>query len=135
MPSMDRIYVENLLVGILVDDVLSSSKESCHFVSDENLSLQVGLMNRKEGTSIPAHHHNPQERLICDTQEVIYILKGRVRVDFYNEEGEISTTLILKAGDLLQLIAGKHGFEIIDDAVFFEIKQGPYVQSLDKSLI
>lgn len=40
---------------------------------------------------------------------------------------------ILTQHDVILLIKGGHGFEILEDLEMFEIKQGPYVGETDKT--
>jgi len=47
-------------------------------------------------------------------------------VDLYDSTREWVTDIILSKGDVIFLIAGGHGFEMIEDSEMLEIKQGPY---------
>ena len=38
-------------------------------------------------------------------------------------------------GDVILLIAGGHGFEVLEDLNMIEVKQGPYVGDADKTRI
>ena len=44
------------------------------------------------------------------------------------------TTRELNEGDIILLIEGGHSFEMLEDAVILEIKQGPYMGVEDKIL-
>ena len=39
---------------------------------------------------------------------------------------------ILESGDVILLIKGGHGFEVLEDLEMFEVKQGPYAGDADK---
>jgi len=98
-----------------------------HFYSEDNNSLQVGKQLRKKGERIKSHRHHPvavdrQETL----QEVLYIEKGRIKVLFYDQENKIADSRILQQGDIILLIKGGHGFEVLEETVMIEVKQGPY---------
>src|SRR6185369_5395734 len=67
------------------------------------------------------------------TQEVLFIRRGRLRVDFYDETKQYLSSRILEAGDVILLIQGGHGFEVLEDLEMFEVKQGPYVGEVDKT--
>jgi hypothetical protein len=54
------------------------------------------------------------------------VKKGRCEVDIYNLLKEPVATRELREGDILLLVSGGHGFRIMEDTVFLEIKQGPY---------
>ena len=57
---------------------------------------------------------------------MLLIKKGRCVVDFYNNDKQAIATRELREGDILLLVDGGHGFHILEDTVFVEIKQGPY---------
>jgi hypothetical protein len=76
--------------------------------------------------NIKPHVHRNIPRTISDTQEVLHIEQGVVEIEFYSENKEKVENRILKSGDTILLISGGHGFNILEDARFLEIKQGPY---------
>ncbi|MBL7036448.1 hypothetical protein ISR94_01180 [Candidatus Microgenomates bacterium] len=96
------------------------------FFSPENFPLQIGAVGKKSGDKIRAHLHNEPLRTVRTTQEFLYIEKGKVRVSIYNDSGKVIAKRVLKQGDKILSAAGGHGFEILEDTVFFEVKQGPY---------
>jgi len=42
------------------------------------------------------------------------------------------TTRELKAGDVMLMVGGGHGFRILEETVFLEIKQGPFLPVTEK---
>ena len=84
---------------------------------------------------IQPHIHNPVSREVRFTQEVLFIKKGRVRVDFYDTEEVYLESRVLEKGDVILLIQGGHGFEVLEDLEMIEVKQGPYVGEQDKTRI
>ncbi len=103
------------------------------FLTPDNFGQQVAYMNRPKGEIIQAHIHEPISRTLTGTQEVLYIRKGRIRVDFYESDRTYVSSMILDAGDLMLLNTGGHGFEILEDIDMIEIKQGPYAEGRDKT--
>jgi len=75
---------------------------------------------------VKPHLHRSLERSIKGTSEVLLIKKGRCEVDIYNNVKETVATRELREGDILLLVDGGHGFRMLEDTVFVEIKQGPY---------
>jgi mannose-6-phosphate isomerase-like protein (cupin superfamily) len=67
------------------------------------------------------------------TKEVLFIKSGTVRVDFYDEEKSYLDSRILKAGDVILLAFGGHGFEMLEASEIIEVKQGPYAGNADKT--
>jgi hypothetical protein len=57
---------------------------------------------------------------------VLLVKKGRCEVDIYNDQKEIVATREMREGDILLLVKGGHGFRMLEETVFVEIKQGPY---------
>jgi hypothetical protein len=56
-----------------------------------------------------------------------------LRVDFYNDQQQYLESRILEAGDVILLITGGHGFEVLEEIEMIEVKQGPYVGEQDKT--
>jgi hypothetical protein len=53
-------------------------------------------------------------------------------VDFYSDEQAYLESTILEAGDVVLLVQGGHGFEMLEATEIIEIKQGPYAGDRDK---
>jgi mannose-6-phosphate isomerase-like protein (cupin superfamily) len=84
------------------------------------------------GKIIEPHVHNEVPRAITLTQEVLFIRRGRVRVDFYDEQRTYLESRVLETGDVILLAWGGHGFEALEELEMIEVKQGPYVGGQDK---
>ena len=82
------------------------------------------------------HKHNKRKKnaipKIDSTTEVLIILKGILRVDFYSYNEKYLFSKKLYANDLIMLSNGGHGFKILKDVEMIEVKQGPYFISKDK---
>ena len=65
-------------------------------------------------------------------QEVIIILDGILRVDFYNNKEKYLFSKKLYSKDIIMLSNGGHGFKVLKDVKMIEVKQGPYSLSKDK---
>jgi hypothetical protein len=122
---VERILIDDVVVALKIR--ASEFDSGVEFVTDPHNSLQIGLMSRRQGHQIEPHVHLPASRTILDTQEVLLIRKGIVRVDFYAPDESYASSALLHAGDLLLLSCGGHGFEVIEDAEIIEVKQGPFI--------
>ena len=89
-------------------------------------------MYHKKNHIIKPHLHRKQTRKLLHTSEVILLLKGILRVDFYNKKKVYLFSKLLKEKDIIMLVHGAHGFKVIKDVQMLEIKQGPYITKLDK---
>lgn len=103
------------------------------FLTPNEYSQQLAYMNHPKGKIIDAHIHNPVPREVVFTQEVLVIKKGKLRVDFYNHERDYIESRILSNGDVILLIQGGHGFEVLEEVEMIEVKQGPYIGERDKT--
>jgi hypothetical protein len=103
------------------------------FFTPHEFSQQLGYMNRPQGYVIPPHVHNAVTREVHFTKEVLFIKRGKVRVDFYDDEQNYLESRVLNAGDVVLLAFGGHGFEMLEDSEIIEIKQGPYAGDADKT--
>jgi mannose-6-phosphate isomerase-like protein (cupin superfamily) len=103
------------------------------FVTPNEFSQQLASMSYSPGKVIPAHTHNPVHRDVFYTQEALFIRKGKIRVDFFSENQEYQRSRVLRAGDVILLISGGHGFEVLEELNMVEVKQGPYVGEGDKT--
>ena len=103
------------------------------FFTPDEFSQQLGYMNRPSGHIIPPHVHNPVQREVHFTKEVLFIKSGRVRVDFFDDNQNYLESSILEKGDVILLAFGGHGFEMLEPSEIIEVKQGPYAGEQDKT--
>ena len=89
--------------------------------------LQIAVIHAGQ-KSFPAHRHLPIDRhLTGPTQECWIVLRGSVRVHYYDEEGQLIHMDELSAGDCTITFRGGHGYDVLEDGTLvFEIKTGPY---------
>ena len=104
-----------------------------HFFTPDDLSQQLAFMRHPVGKVIFPHVHNPIPREVHYTQEVLFIRKGKLRIDFYNDEKEYLESRVLQEGDAILLVSGGHGFEVLEELEMIEVKQGPYMGDHDKT--
>lgn len=123
-------HKDNLLAIILPSDF---NKDGIHFFTPNDLSQQLAYMHHPPGKIIEPHVHNPVPRQVQYTQEVLFIKKGRLRVDFYDDQQNYLESRMLKSGDVILLATGGHGFEVLEDLEMIEVKQGPYAGEEDKT--
>jgi hypothetical protein len=122
---------EGTLLAIIVR--AQFSKPGIEFFTPHSFSQQLAYMQRPTGYQIQAHVHNPVHRDVMTTQEVLFIKRGRLQVDFYSQEHEYLEQRILSAGDVILLVTGGHGFTVLEELEMIEVKQGPYLGDQDKT--
>lgn len=107
-------------------------KKGVNFFTDKNATQQFGYMNHGKNHIILPHRHNKRFSKIELTTEVIIILDGILRVDFYTNKEKYLFSKKLFKDDLIMLSNGGHGFKVLKDVKMIEVKQGPYSLSMDK---
>lgn len=128
---IEQITYHKQLLALIVSR--NFHQQGIHFFTPDELSQQLAYMRHPVGKTIQPHIHNPVLREVQYTQEVLFIKHGRLRVDFYNNEQKYLESRILEAGDVILLVTGGHGFEVIEEIEMIEVKQGPYVGEHDKT--
>ena len=106
--------------------------EKTTFLTPSDFKQQVGFVVYPNGGEIQRHVHRPLERHLTGTSEVLLVRRGLCEVDIYNNERQFVSTEQLREGDILLMVDGGHGFRMLQDTVFLEIKQGPYMGMDDK---
>lgn len=104
------------------------------FFTPHDFSQQLAYMRHPAGKIIKPHVHNPVHRSVTYTLEVLFIKRGKLRVDFYDNEKRYLESRVLSAGDTILLATGGHGFEVLEELEMIEVKQGPYAGDQDKTL-
>jgi mannose-6-phosphate isomerase-like protein (cupin superfamily) len=127
---MRRIEFNGEVYAIIISN--SYCKEGVEFFTPDSYSQQLAYMNHPKGHEVQPHIHNEIAREVFYTQETLVIRKGKVKVDFYNNEKEYLASEVIESGDVILLVSGGHGFKMLEPTQMIEIKQGPYAGENDK---
>ncbi len=131
MGWIEEVRKKNKLLAMIIrNDYVC---EGVDFITPNEFSQQLAYMHHPAGKKIEAHVHNLVHRNVVMTQEVLFIKKGILRVDFYDEYEDYLESRDLHAGDIILLVSGGHGFEVLEEVEMFEVKQGPYAGDADKT--
>jgi hypothetical protein len=128
--GLEYLYHEGELYSIVMRS--NYHTETISFFTPDSFSQQLGYLPHKKGNIIKPHKHKINRREILYTQEVLFIKKGKVKVNFYKDETNFIGSETVKEGDIILLCGGGHGFEVLEDAIMIEVKQGPYMGLDDK---
>ncbi len=96
---------------------------------DANQFIQCSFLKMNEGKTFRPHKHiwkKPSfEEMIA--QESWVVIRGSVKVHFFDTEMQPLETHILNAGDASFTLEGGHTYEILEDyTLVYEYKTGPY---------
>lgn len=131
MAELQLIKKKDKLLAILIKN--NYKCEGVDFLTPNEYSQQLAYMHHPTGKVIDAHIHNLVHRNVAFTQEVLFIKKGKLRVDFYDDYKDYLESRILEAGDAILLTSGGHGFKVLEEVEMIEVKQGPYSGDMDKT--
>lgn len=130
MGQVEEVKKKNKLLAMIIrNDYVCDGVD---FITPNEYSQQVAYMHHPAGKVIDAHVHNMVHRNVVLTQEVLFIKKGTLRVDFYDEYEDYLESRDLHAGDIILLVSGGHGFQALEEIEMIEVKQGPYAGEQDK---
>ena len=117
----DLVLARHISASIAWSDGLS-------FFSQDEEFIQVGIWGYDKGKELKAHIHNEVKREVLWTQEVLFVKQGKIIAKIFNTQEEKVAELQVITGDIIILMRGGHGYEIIEDGTqVLEIKNGPYV--------
>ena len=128
---IEKIIFKKRLLAIIVKGKYRNKRGITFFTPKES-TQQFGYMKHKKKHVIKPHLHKKRVTKISYTTEVILILKGILRVDFYISKKKYLFSKILKEKDIIMLMHGGHGFQVLKEVEMLEIKQGPYSLIKDK---
>jgi hypothetical protein len=123
---VEKIEHDGTLFALIVSH--DYRKAGISFFTPHDLSQQLAYMHHPAGKIIDAHVHAPLPRHVFQTQETLLVKRGKLRVDFYDRDRKYLESRILEAGDVMLLVQGGHGFEVLEELEMFEVKQGPYAE-------
>ena len=109
-----------------------TTPESTTFLTPPEFKQQVGFVVYPAGGEVKRHLHLPLERRLIGTSEVLIVRQGYCLMDIYNDDRELVATRELRTGDVMLMVGGGHGFRMLEDTIFLEVKQGPFLPVKEK---
>lgn len=119
--------IDEKLIKKVTDEARKSPRLRMNYNFHQSLADKCHrFLNALEpGTQIPVHHHPTKD-------ETVVILKGKVKVSTYNDEGEVMQTCIINQEDGYYGVNIPkntwHGVECLEPSILFECKEGPFVE-------
>jgi len=130
MKTIERIEAEGKPIAIIVRN--DFNQPGVNFFSPFEFSQQLGILVHPPGHEVKPHVHNLIARDVRVTQEVLFIIEGKIEITLYKENKEFITSRQLTQGDTVLLAYGGHGIKILEPSKILEVKQGPYAGMEDK---
>jgi hypothetical protein len=130
METVERIEAEGKPIAIIVRN--DFNRPGVNFFSPYDFSQQLGILVHPPGHEVKAHVHNVIARDVRVTQEVLFVIEGKIEISLFNENRAFITSRLLTQGDTILLAYGGHGIKILEPSKILEVKQGPYAGIEDK---
>ena len=128
---IEKIIYKKKLFALIVRGKYRN-KKGINFFTPKDATQQFGYIKHKKGHIIQPHQHRKRLTKIVTTTEVILLLKGSLKIDFYSMQRKYLFSRILNEKDIVMLVEGGHGFKVIKNVEMLEVKQGPYNLIKDK---
>ena len=128
---IENIVHKKKLFAVIVKNKYRK-KKGVTFFTPKEATQQFGYIKHPKNYIIQPHLHNKRLTKILYTTEVIILLKGILRVDFYDNKKKYLFNRKLIKNDIIILLKFGHGFKIEKDCKFIEVKQGPFDPKRDK---
>jgi hypothetical protein len=88
--------------------------------------LQAAVIPLPQGRVVKSHQHVATARTTTGTAEAWVVMSGVVQAQLFDTNQALLETMTLGCGDCMVLYRGGHNLTVIESAVIFEIKNGPY---------
>ena len=96
-------------------------------ITPEEEYIQAAIIKMDDGKKFDPHVHIPIHRSTSTTQEAWVVLKGKIKITYYDEQKQKMGEAVLSAGGCTISFWGGHKYECLEDGtVVYEFKTGPY---------
>lgn len=97
------------------------------FLTDDDDTLQVGLLRRVTGQVAAPRRRSYTPQTVDTMQQTIYVIEGALEITLYDQTNEeIISVIEMHVGDVIFLRKHAHGVKFTQDSLILETKQGPY---------
>ena len=125
--STNRIEYRDATGTLLAYKIPSEPAPGLTAYSNDSDFIQALHWRYDNGKKLQSHEHLTVPRTATHTQEVIVVLRGRVRTTIYDATHAPVAVVEVAPGEAMALLQHGHGYEILeDDTRVLEIKNGPY---------
>ncbi|MBU6321340.1 MAG: hypothetical protein KGI78_03720 [Patescibacteria group bacterium] len=95
-------------------------------VTEPGGALQILTLKYAKGRLAAPHYHIPHQRETGGLQECFIVIRGRIRVFFFDDQGESVTHADFAAGETCLVLDGPHAIRFLEDSEVLEVKNGPF---------
>lgn len=126
---LEKVTVDRKLCALIIRNTVDV--KSSTFFSPRDLNLQIAIFKRKKNFVELPHYHKQIARKINRVEQFLFITKGQMVVDFFNQKKLFVKSKRLGKGDGILIISGTHSVRITRSCKAISIKQGPFLGDLN----
>jgi cupin fold WbuC family metalloprotein len=119
---MEKILQNGKLVALKISSMVDGSVP----VTSPEDALQIVTLKHPKGASVAPHAHIPHKRETEILQECLVVIRGKIRITFYDEDVKPFAHLDVSEGEACITLSGPHGVEFLEDSEVIEVKNGPF---------
>ena len=90
-------------------------------------ALQLLSQKRAKGHIVVPHRHIPKKRTTRLLQEGLVVIKGKLRVDLYDEQKNCFRRFLVRTSEAVVLLGVAHAIHFLEDSLVYEFKNGPFI--------
>jgi len=119
---MEKVLHNGKLVGLKIN----SFSEGTVSVTEEDGALQILTLKHSAGKLVAPHRHVAHVRTTKQLQECVVVIRGKLRVTFFDERASPFTSVEVGSGEACVTFSGGHSVEFLEDSEVIELKNGPF---------
>lgn len=130
--DIKKIKSKKKLIAIIISK--GYHNEGINFFTDADSSLQLAYIQNYKDSITKRHSHPLFNRVIKDRMEFIYIRKGKLYLEFYDDDKIFLEGCEVSSGDSVFIASGGHSIKYLETSEIIELRQGPYDNKIDKMI-
>ena len=126
--KVNEVRNKGILCAIFVRAKDLKQIKHTSFITGNAQFLQSGMVAHPAGYEEPVHYHRERKRIVKGVEQMLYVTKGRLAMDFYDlKTRKKFKTVMLVPGDMMLIIDGIHRVRTLQDSSAATVKLGPYI--------
>ena len=125
-----EIKSDNKLIAFIISK--NYHEDGLRFVTDPEFPLQLAFIKNSKNSIVERHFHPSFNRVIKERMEFIFVCKGRLYIEFYDNNKNFLEGCKVSSGDSVFIASGGHSIKYLETSEIIELRLGPYNKKLDK---
>ena len=127
-----EIKSDNKLIAFIISK--NYHEDGIRFVTDPEFPLQLAFIKNSKNSIVERHFHPTYNRVIKERMELIFIRKGKLYIEFFDDNKNFLEGCNVNSGDSVFFASGGHSIKYLETSEIIELRLGPYNENFDKEL-